>query len=59
MQELGKLNLKINVIPNELEKYMSVTINSKLSFMDRFQSSSLDSLVKNFKKIISSIRVKN
>ena len=59
MQELGKLNLKINVIPNELEKYMSVTINSKLSFMDRFQSSSLDSLVKNLKKIISSIRVKN
>ena len=59
MQELGKLNLKINVIPNGLEKYMSVTINSKLSFMDRFQSSSLDSLVKNLKKIISSIRVKN
>ena len=59
MQELGKLNLKINVIPNGLEKYMSVTINSKLSFMDRFQSSSLDSSVKNFKKIISSIRVKN
>ena len=48
MQELGKLNLKINVIPNGLEKYMSVTINSKLSFMDRFQSFSLDSLVKKF-----------
>ena len=59
MQELGKLNHKINVIPNGLEKYMSVTINSKLSFMNRFQSSSLDSLVKNLKKIISSIRVKN
>ena len=27
MQELGKFNLKINVIPNGLEKYMSFTFN--------------------------------
>ena len=27
MQELGKFNLKISVIPNGLEKYMSFTIN--------------------------------
>ena len=49
MQELGKFNLKINVIPNGLEKYISFSINNKLSFIDRFQflSSSLDSLVKN------------
>ena len=48
MQELGKFNLKINVIPNGLEKYMSFTINNKLSFIDSFQflSSSLGSLVK-------------
>ena len=46
MQELGKFNLKINVIPNGLEKY------NKLSFIDSFQllSSSLDSLVKNLSK---------
>ena len=52
MQELDKFNLKINVIPNGLEKYMSFTINKKLSFIDsfRFLSSSLDSLVKNFGK---------
>ena len=52
MQELGKVNLKINVVPNKLEKYMSFTINSKLSFIDSFQfpSSSLDSLVKNLNK---------
>ena len=52
MQELGKFNLKINVIPNGLEKYMSFTINNKLSFIDSFQflSSSLDSLVKNLNK---------
>ena len=48
MQELGKFSLKISVIPNGLEKYMSFSINSKLSFIDSFQflSSSLDSLVK-------------
>ena len=34
MQKLGKFNLKINVIPNGLEKYMSFTINNKLSFPD-------------------------
>ena len=36
MQELGKLNIKINVIKNELEKYM-ITINNKLRFVDSFQ----------------------
>ena len=49
MQELGKFNLKINVIPNGLEKYMSFTINNKLSFINSFPflSSSLESLAKN------------
>ena len=48
MPELGKFNLKINVIPNGLEKCMSFTINNKLRFIDSFQclSSSLDSSVK-------------
>ena len=52
MQELGKFNLKISVMLNGLEKYMSFTINNKLSFIDSFQfiSSSLDSLVKNLNK---------
>ena len=31
MQELGKFNLKINVTPNGIEKYMSISINNKLS----------------------------
>ena len=50
MQELGKFNLKIIVIPNGFEKYMSFTINNKFSFIDSFQflSSPLDSLVKDF-----------
>ena len=52
MQELGKLSLKINVMPNGLEKYISFSINNKLSFIYSFQflSSSLDSLVKNSSK---------
>ena len=52
MQELGRFNLKISVIPNVLEKYMSFTVNNKLRFIDSFQflSSSLDSLVKNLNK---------
>ena len=52
MQELGNFNLKINVIPNELENYMSFTINNKLNIIDSFQflSSSIDSFVKNLNK---------
>ena len=52
MQKLAKFNLKINVIPNRLEKYTRFSIDSKLSFIDSFQflSSSLDSLVKNLGK---------
>ena len=52
MQELGKANLNINVIPNVFKKYMSFTIKSKLSFIDIFQflSFSFDSLVKNLGK---------
>ena len=52
-----RLNHKIAIVfhnllwfsSNGLEKYMSFTINNKLSFIDSFQfiSSSLDSLVKN------------
>ena len=37
MEKLSKFNLKINVIQNGLEKYMSLTINNKLTFIDSFQ----------------------
>ena len=52
MQEVGKFNLKINVIPNILGKYMCFSINNKLSFINSFQfiSSSLDSLIKKLSK---------
>ena len=53
MKELGKFNLKINVIANGLENYTSFTINNKLNVIDSFQflSFSLDRLVKNLNKI--------
>ena len=55
MQELGKLSIKMNIIPTGLEISKSFTINNKLSFIDSFQflSSSLDRLVKNLKMIVS------
>ena len=42
MQELGKFNLKVNVIPNGLEMFMSFSINNKLSFTDSFLSYKLE-----------------
>ena len=53
MQELFKFNIKINDIPNGFEKYMKISINNMLSFVDSFQfiSSLLDSLVKNLNKV--------
>ena len=50
MQELGRFNLKMHVMPNGLEKYMSFSINNnKLSFIDgcQFLSSSFGNLVRN------------
>ena len=52
LQELGRFNLKLNVISNGLEKYVSFSINNKLKFIDSFHllSSLLDSLDKNLGK---------
>ena len=49
MQEIGKIDVKVSVIPNGLEKYMAFTINKNLVFIDvmQFMNCSLDSLVKN------------
>ena len=62
MQELGKFNIKLDVIPNGLEKYMSFSIIDKLSFIDSFPflRSSLDRLVEdlgkdNFKYLIKNL----
>ena len=50
MTEIGKFDVKTNVIPNGLPngKCMAFTINENLVFIDsrRFMNSSLDALVK-------------
>ena len=48
MQEIGKFNVKINVMQNGLEQLMAFTINRNLVFTDsvHFMNSSLDELVK-------------
>ena len=47
--ELDKFDVKINVIPNGLEKYMTYFLNKNLVFIGnmQFMNSSLDKLVKN------------
>ena len=50
MQEIGKFKQDINVISNDMEKYMTFMIGKHLVFLDsfhEFMSSSLDNLVKN------------
>ena len=49
MQVIGKLDVKISVMPNELEKYMALTFNKNLLYVDSMQfiNSSLDALVEN------------
>ena len=48
MHEIGKFDVNVNVIPNELEKCMAFTIKNFV-FIDsiRFMNSGLDALVKN------------
>ena len=47
--ELKNVDVKINVIPNGLEKYMAFILNKKLVFIDSMQlmNSSHEKLVKN------------
>ena len=48
-KELSKFDVRVNVIPNGLEKYMAFTLNKSLVFIDSMLliNSSLDKLVKN------------
>ena len=49
MQEIGKFNKDINVIPNNVEKYMAFMIGRNLIFIDSFQfmNQSLSDLANN------------
>ena len=50
--ELNKSDVKIDVIPNGLEKYMAIFLGKNLVFIDsmQFMNSSLEKLVKNLLK---------
>ena len=49
IKEINNFDVKVNVIPNGLEKYMAFTRNRNLVFINsmQFMTYSLDSLVKN------------
>ena len=51
MQEIGKFNMVINVIPNNMEKYMAFIVDD-LTFTDSFQfmNQSLSNLANNLPK---------
>ena len=48
-RELNKFDIKIEVVPNGLEKYMAFFLNKNVVFIDsmQFMNSNLDKLVKN------------
>ena len=52
MQETGKFNKDINVIPNDMETYMAFMVGRNLIFIDSFQfmSQSLSDLANNLPK---------
>ena len=47
--EIGKFDVKVNFIPNGVEKYVAFAINNNLVFIDsmQFMNSSLNALVSN------------
>ena len=61
MQEIGKFDVEISVIPNGLEKYMAFTIDKNLVFIYsmQFMNFGLYVLVKNLQIMILNIYLKN
>ena len=49
MQEIGKFKMEVNVIPNNMEKYISFSLGKNLVFIDsiQFMASSLEDIVSN------------
>jgi hypothetical protein len=52
MQEIGKFGLDVNVIPNNMEKYIAFSLGKQLVFIDsiQFMASSLEALAGNLSK---------
>ena len=59
--ELNKFDVKIDVTPNGLEKYIAFYLNKNLVFIDsmQFLNFNLDKLVKTCQRVISNISLKN
>ena len=60
--ELNKFDVRIDVIPNRLEKYMAFFLNKNfIIFIEsmKFMNSSIEKLVKNCHTVISNISLKN
>ena len=53
MQEIGRFDVKVNVVPHGFEKYMAFTFNKNVFFIDNMQfiNSSLNPLVKNLSEM--------
>jgi len=50
LQQIGKFEKSINIIPNNMEKYLAFFLEKQLKFIDSYQfmNSSLEKLAKNF-----------
>ena len=61
IKEISNFDVRVDVIPNGLEKYMAFTISRNLVFIDgmQFMNSTLDSLFKNLVDKTSNIYLKN
>ena len=60
MQEIGKFDLEVNVIPNNMEKYISFSLGKNVVFIDavQFMASSLSPLLVTYrrKSYVKSVR---
>ena len=52
MQEIGKFDLEVNVMPNKMEKYISFSLGKNLVFIDsvQFMASSLSPLLVTYRR---------
>ena len=61
INEIGKFNVKVDVMPNGLEKYMAFTINKILIFVDsmQFMNSSQENQLKFYQTMIQIFNPRN
>ena len=61
INEIGKFDVKVDVMPNGLEKYMAFTINKILIFVDsmQFMNSSQENQLKFYQTMIQIFNPRN